>query len=275
MSARSCPECGVANDDTRVFCSDCGTRLPAVGSPTQSAASSGEKPAAPAASLSAPALSAPPLPQVKKKPIRTLSKSSGGSPWGGLFSNILLTAVLAAILAAVIQMARTPDHIPPPVPANSSAAKETFETLKEMAASNRPGQWTLNTSAANQYLATTIAMKPDDGGGLKAQFQRTFVVPAPNRVTLGVEQVFLGRPIYLLLTCEPEASADGTTARLVAGSIGRLPIHPLLLPAFKRVFEPVLTGLAPALELLRQANSVTLTPEDAALEWSGSAQKSR
>jgi hypothetical protein len=183
--------------------------------------------------------------------------------------NLFWIAALGALLAALIQMAREPDRIPPAVGADSAASKATFATLSELASSPTAASWTVNGKAINQFLETTIQMKPAAGGALTPSFQRAFISLRAGDFSLGIEQLFLGRHLYFVLDAVPTLTAGHLGAKATGGAIGRLPVHPLLVPLFLRLFEPTLGGLSQPAGFLTQAKSVTLTPDDATLEWPG------
>ena len=265
MSARTCSHCQAANDLTRVFCAECGTRLPAH---VPEEAQREVNPAAPAAvGSSAPPLPVPVRRQAPAKPIKQAPPSLAGL----LAKMVLSTAVLAAILAAVIQIAREPDGIPPVAEPDVAGAEETLASLKKMGASERPISWTLNQQSLNQYLASTIRMAPEaiPSYGLGAEFQRAFVLLVPGRLNLGIEQKFLTRSIYFLLEFEPQKSAAGWEAKVTGGALGRLPVPAALLPAFRRLFDPTLSALSPPLDAVRQAEGVTIQAGDIKLQWAG------
>jgi len=272
---RACQHCGGENDATRVFCSNCGTRLPEA-VPSAPADSAG-KPSARAAS----GLAAPPLPGVPyRRPARRPQPSSrplqAERETGGLqVSSLFWLVVVSATLACLIQMVREPDAIPAPVGIDSSAARETFSTLMDLRASPKPISWTVNSKAINQFLESTIQMKPNDAGAsaMSARFQRAFVQLKKGSFALCVDQKFFGTHLYFLLDLEPEITASGLGAKPAGGAVGRMPVHPALMPVFLRLFEPVITGLSQPLELLKKVNSVTITPGDATLQWPGTVKK--
>ena len=278
---RSCQHCGVDNDDTRVFCGNCGTRLPEVDATAPSA------PSAPAGVSGNPAagtgagLAAPPLPGVPyKRPNRKSRETSRPEPaergvTGFLVSSLLWLVVISATLACVIQMVREPDNIPAVVGVDTSAAHETFSTLKVLVASPRPLSWTVNSKAINQYLESTVEMKLGDAGlpALSARFQRAFVKLNKGSFSLYIDQKFLGSHLYFVLALEPETTKSGLGVRTAGGGIGRMPVHPALMPVFLRLFQPTIAGLSQPLELLKKAKSVTITPDDATLQWPGTGNK--
>ena len=267
---RNCDHCGTGNDDTRVFCANCGTRLPEV----NPAGSAGQAPSGPQPTAPAVGATAPPLPRVpvrkQKNPSRPPSGQTRGAT-GFLISSLFWMAVVSATLACMIQMVRPPDNVPPAVGIDKAATHETFTTLQDLAASPKPISWTVNSKAINQFLETTIEMKPSDAGfsGMSASFQRAFVKLHRGNFCLAIEQKFLGTSLYFALDLEPVSTGSGLDARPTGGAIGRLPVHPALIPVFLRLFQPAITGMSQPLGLLKNAKSVTITPDDATLQWPG------
>ncbi|MEI8310858.1 MAG: hypothetical protein WCH98_08890, partial [Verrucomicrobiota bacterium] len=86
---------------------------------------------------------------------------------------------------------------------------------------------------------------------------------------LCIDQKFLGANLYFLLDLEPEQAGSGMGVRPTGGGIGRMPVHPILMPVFLRLFAPAIAGVSQPLELLKKAKSVTITPDDATLQWPG------
>jgi hypothetical protein len=179
--------------------------------------------------------------------------------------------VISAMLACLVQMARKPDAIPAVVGVDTAAARETLTTLKELGESTKPTSWTVNSQAINQYLESSIDMvqSPDALPGVRARFQRTFIRLRKDSFDLYIDQKFLGVNIYFLVNLKPERSGAGLGLKVTGGGIGRLPIHPALTPTFLRLFEPVISGLSQPLKILKTARAVTITPEDATLQWAG------
>ena len=128
-------------------------------------------------------LAAPPLPGVPyKRPSRKSKQASRPAPaergaTGFLVFSLFWLLVISATLACVIQMVRAPDNIPDVLGIDTSAAHETFSTLKELGLSPKPISWTVNGKAINQFLESTIDMKPVGASmsAMSARFQRAFV----------------------------------------------------------------------------------------------------
>lgn len=263
MSVRVCSQCGTENDVTRVFCANCGMRLP------ESAVAS----AGPATALKPAVGGAPALPKpAGRRGFKPARKPSERGLFSFLFSQLVSTILLAAFLAALIQMVREPDNIPPRSGESGSAAQDVYETLRGLASSTHPGSWTVNQNAINSFLETMIkGASPDSAESVVgAKFQRAFVRLGNGCADLGIEQNFLSRNIYLLLEFQPEPSPSGLGAKMTGGAIGRLPVPDVLLPVFSRFFQSTLSGLGQTLAPVRQARTADITPQGVKLQWDGS-----
>ena len=267
---RACQDCGTDNDDTRIFCGNCGMRLPEAAAPSAPSGAA-DKPAAGAG------LAAPPLPGVPyKRPSRKSKQASRPAPaergaTGFLVFSLFWLLVISATLACVIQMVRAPDNIPDVLGIDTAAAHETFSTLKELVASPKPISWTVNSKAINQFLESTIEMKPVDArmSAMSARFQRAFVKLDKGSFALCIDQKFFDAHLYFVLDLEPQGTGAGLGVKTIGGAIGRMPLHPALMPVFLRLFEPTVAGLYQPLGFLKKAKSATITPEAATIQWPG------
>ena len=260
MKVKACISCGYENDATRVFCTNCGTRL------TDELTNS-KKPA-------------PEVPETRSAPsINTFrqnqsirpNKQNQPSSLGQVLGQLIFTAAMAAIIAALIQMARTPDSIPPPVKPDSAGAQKTFEALQQCGSSPTSQTWTVNAGAINEFVISTIQMVPaTQGSSLQAEFRRAFVRLNDGEADFFIEQRFLTRDLYFRLGIVPESATTGLVARVVGASIGRVPVHPALLPALMPIFKPSLAGLEQATTILQKASEATITPTDVLIKWPGS-----
>ena len=254
---RACQGCGTDNDGTRIFCGNCGARLPGA------AAGAG--------------FAAPPLPGAPyKRPGRNPNRASRPAPAGRgatgfLVSSLFWLVAISATLACVIQMVRAPDNIPDVLGIDRAAAHETFSTLKELVASPKPISWTVNGKAINQFLESTIEMKPVEASMsvMSARFQRAFVKLDKGSFALCIDQKFFDAHLYFVLDLEPQGTGAGLGVKTIGGAIGRMPLHPALMPVFLRLFEPTVAGLYQPLGFLKKAKSATITPEAATIQWPG------
>ena len=248
MKSTKCTQCGHENDLTRVFCQNCGFRLE-----------------------NAPAAAEP----IRKvKPIRVKPTHSGRGPVAiatRLLGWILSTAVLGALLAVIILILRTPDNVPPAKPVNETLAAKLLELLQTFSTSPYVRTCDVSQDQANNYLAATI-LPSTEGGGFKAAFERAFVVLRKGEFDFVAQQRFLGRSVYVRLTVVPLQTEQGTGAKCVAGAIGRLQVHPILLPWLQQTLSPVTAATAAATAVISKASSVILSADSARLSWHASPE---
>lgn len=274
MSNRICQQCGFENDHTRVFCQNCGTRLPVVEESTLPADS------APAAAPSAGKLFIPPSQQAPvsvRRPIRPVRVSEKtaqpvrrkSSVIGRLFS----TAIFGAIIAAGIQMARQPENILPGITPNPANAAEVYNQIRSASTTSLQRNVVLAQIQVNNYLASRLVSAPDDGSAAfyKARFERLFVELGTGQYRMVVEQKLNKWPFYISLIQRPVSSASGLSVVSVGGAIGRLPIHPALMPYFEKLFSPNMLESLDVIRFLRTASSVAITPSHVVFTWTGGA----
>lgn len=267
MSARVCGQCGTENDATRVFCANCGSRLPETTIEPGTAVATNE---IPRAGRSAPELPGARQPVRRSKGKPALSQAAPSASVGRLFSQILSTALLGAALAAIIQIARVPDGVPAVQSANPAATSERMETLQAGASATQPSLWVVNQDAANEAIATIIQMKPDVSGSVvNARFVRAAVSFDAGFFEFFIQQKFLGRDLYLTLRGVVRSSGNGCTVEWVGGSAGRLPVAPALLQVYARLFGQVFLGLEQATGFLSRAGDIRFEPGKATVQWTG------
>jgi len=265
MNVKVCSQCGAENDSTRVYCQNCGTRLP-------EELTKASQPVAEEGAPSQPARSAPALPVARGWKAAKPPKEESSGLLSVLVRQIFFTAVMAAILAALIQMVRTPDAIPPAVPLNAAAAETTFATMRQCATSPSPGSWTVNEAAINEFIISTVQMQSSGSkSSLQAEFRRAFVVLREGSAGYFVEQAMLGGNLFFELQFEPEVVSGHLQAKVIGAAIGRLPVHPSLAPLIMPLFRPSLSGLEQALDMLKNASGATITVNEVVVKWPGSS----
>jgi hypothetical protein len=244
-----CGQCGHENDPTRVFCQNCGERLeraadeePAVSGPTK-------------------------VPSETRFRSRAASTGFVASLFG-FIRRIISTALLAALLAVLIQMARPPDGVPPAQPPNEVQAGQLLHAVQVLSGSNYARTTDISQAQANNYLASSIV--PDPAGGksiFRADFSRAFVVIKSGELEFFVEQRLFGWPIYMYLGAVPENSEGKSSLRVTGGGIGRMALHPRLMPLLEGIMRPVISSTSEAATVLETADEIVLTPAMARLSW--------
>lgn len=283
MNTIECKACGHQNDLTRVFCQNCGVRLekpapadasvaPQAGpapAPTPVAAKS-TPPKAPSASAST---SAKPVKPSKPKIVTKSSKGDGPSLFSILYhltSSILFGAVVAAIIVGL----RAPDNIPEPVAANTYAAQQSLQLIRNAAGNTFPETVKLPQLAANNYLAVNL---PAVGGGknvgyLTFRFQRAFLIYGPQEFQFVSEVQSKLTTLYVGFRLRVDNEVAGTKITVVGGNIGRLKVPEFAVPLLERFLGKVIVALEEPIELFKKSKKIQISSDMAEIDWSGSAQ---
>lgn len=256
MNPLACPSCGFANEENRVFCQNCGTRLEV-----------SAKPGDPPAAESAPSRPTSSPYGRTRPPLQERQKSHAPhSGIVGLLFGFLRTMVLAALVAVAVQIFRPPDAVPAPGQVSEPLASRLAADLHAARENNYPRTVELPIADANNFLAARIT---GGTGALGARLARCYVAPEGALTRFGVEQHVANYPVYLELAIEPAQSGGVTTAKVVRGSVGRLPIPAPLLPFFSKSFAPVLESLRGPRGWLEAATSITTSPDGWVIQWPG------
>ncbi len=257
-SALVCDHCGFHNDLTRVFCHNCGSRL--TSPPVEVADKDAPAPAAgatvPGRVQAPPAIGASRVAGSSGPPPGTPARSALGK----FVRGVIGTAIFAAIIAAMIQMARKPENIPPAESVNLGMADGVASAIES--ASKTGSGLVFNQAQINNFLVARVqAVEDGTQGAFQPKFVRAFVRLGNGDYRLYIEETVLGWPVYLCLAQVPAGSAQGLTKQDVGGWIGRLPIHPMLLPVVQRLVNPVGASALQAAPDFTKAISVSVTPQ--------------
>lgn len=250
MKNIKCGQCGHENDRTRVFCQNCGERL--------------ERPAG-----EDPAISGPTAVPSETRFRGRAARRGFVAGLLGFIRRILSTAIIAALFAVVIQMAREPNNVPPVQPANDLQAGQLMHAVQVLSGSNYARTMDISQDQANNYLASSIVPDPANTGIsiFRADFSRAFVVIKSGEMDFLVEQRLYGRPIYMYLTAVPESSGGKSSLKVTGGGVGRMPLHPRLLPLLQGIMRPVTSSTSEAAAILETADEIVFTPSMARLNW--------
>jgi len=262
-----CEACGTENDDTRVFCLNCGQRLVA---PVSGVMPRG------AASTSSAGASAPPLPvtpQKRKAPVNKLrQRSSGGR---GLFTRLLPLVLLAGIGFAVYLILQPPVEIPDSV-AIDRESTEHMVAFFQKAAASPDGVWSADQRAINQFLAANVRLaSPAIPFGLHSDFVRCFVTLHEGGLDFVMQQKINDYPLYFALQVEPMDGGSSVGVRIAGARLGRLPVPDFLARLLLPLWEPCFDSLQNSLALLRTGRSVSITPKKVVMRWPGKGDSAR
>jgi hypothetical protein len=253
----TCPSCGHANEPTRVFCHNCGVRLPREEKVIAQVSETNR-----AATATANALRQGKLP----KPSRTID-------WSGLLGSAIAStvklAILGAVLAAVLLALRPPKDLPTLLPPNPDLVVRGDAQLERFTEPGSTGILSANPEQINTYLQTKIALRSEIRLlGWSGENPYLFIRLGDGHFTLGNQFTLLGHPIVLQTDFRLSTEPDGQqTLRVVGGSIGSLPLPAWIFSSGLRWFEPVREALQSQLTVLASAKSASVTPEGARLSW--------
>ncbi|MCX7869750.1 MAG: hypothetical protein N2322_07335 [Terrimicrobiaceae bacterium] len=245
-----CQACSHENDDTRVFCQNCGIRLEVEGAKVPAAEPERR------------------IHISRKAPVRR--QINWFRPAWLLLRELLWTVALGAILACLIQAMRPPDGVPPAVQPRPALASLLAADAQSAIASAYPRTLEVSEQAANNFLASRVQGVESSPLVLKAKLARTFASFGQGRAVFGVEQRLGGHPVYLRLVIRPVREGGRMRAVAESGSMGRLRVPSFLLPAFEKSFRPVFEALEDPISWLSQAEAISISPGVAVVSWRGS-----
>jgi len=254
MSDLKCQACGTGNDDTRVFCQECGARLERV---------EGQVGSAPVATA-VPQIARPKGFSPQSTPIRGPRRSIFTLLAVAIRDLIVLGAV-AALLAAVILAFRVPADMPKwPAPDPSSALKLRTQ-LDQLSKSGQGAQIIISQDQINSLLASSL--KPGGEAGAPISFQGAGVICGEGTFDFIIGEGVYSQRLVMRLRFMPVVRASGLNVRATSGWVGHLPIHPLLLVVLEKILSPAYAAMEPDIALVRDAGVANIQPGRVILSW--------
>ncbi len=262
---KTCESCGTENDDTRVFCMNCASRLPAP--------SPGSLPGVPK-NPAAVGASAPPV-SLSRPVGQTRKPGKIRQARRGVFETLLalLPWLLLACLGAALYLAiQPPADIPPEASPDPAEAGRMADFLQK--ASTTPGgAFQAEQSSINRFLATAVRLQPlPNSFGLEAEYTRCYARLEKDRMEFTLQIALRGHPVYFTLALAP-GQKNGRLVPGVAGAgIGRLPLPAALLMP---VWRPCFDSLQNVIVLLRTAESASVEEGRIVIRWPGGSASPR
>src|SRR5690348_11808257 len=197
-----CAECRHENEAERVFCHNCGERL------------------------DRSAVAAHTNVEDPREAHRRLQKMlQGPSRTRRNFFAACKLVLAAAATAGVLQMI-----LPPDFPAVVKVSLPVQLDLELEKASSHPAVLELSQQDVNAYLASRLASKKKALNKPLLDFDRAAVIFKDGFCVFGWERSIFGYPIYSQAAYRVDLSGGKIVATNNGGWIGRLPIHPVLMP---------------------------------------------
>jgi len=238
----TCKQCNFANEPERVYCHNCGAKLDRSLLPKE------------------PAKSGKEIQEQTRKRVRKLV-----NPARGFFTNwhrTLLNTLCAALsIAALIQIARPPAGVPPvPTKDDLLGAPELIEQIEDLQMSPTPQASRITEKTINIYLASAIKTRGDTSQDY-FKFDRTFVNLGKDVIKITAQESAFGYPVYAAASYKLAIAGGKLVATNAGGSLGRLPIHPMIMEYCGFAFQQLWQALGREKALLDKMQSVTVQPD--------------
>lgn len=252
-----CPSCGHQNEPSRVFCHNCGVRLPREEAVVEQVEETNR----------AATSTANTLRRGKIQPARRQID------WQELLASAIAStvklAILAAIVAALILVFRVPAGLPGAFPHDLNFVERGDTQLDRMTDSASTGTINATSDQLNTYLQTKISTSSEiPVFRLKSSNSCLFIKLENQEFTLGNQFEVLGFPLVLQTRFVLESPSSGNASlRIEGGSLGSLPLPSWVFQKALRWFDPVGEVLAPQLGTLARAKDIKITPEGAKVTW--------
>jgi hypothetical protein len=222
-----CPECRRENEAERIYCHDCGARL----------------------DRTALAKVAPKGEDVKETQRRLrLMLDPGRAKMRLLFFKVSKVILGALATAAVVQMILPPDV--PAKPKTGDFPPQINLDLENAAMNHSATPLQYTEAQVNAYLGSALRNKQAQLNKL-LNFERAIVNFDENTCRVTAERSLFGFSVFTATSSKVTLQNGTLAATNNGGSIGRLPIHPLIM----KYADPVFADLWGALDRERKAVS--------------------
>jgi hypothetical protein len=232
-----CPECRRENEPERIYCHDCGARLDRTA--LAKAAPKGED-----ASETRRRLMSMLDPQRAKMRLMFFKVSK------------LILGALAT--AAIIQMILPPDM--PPRAKTSEFPPQINLDLENAAMNHGAAPLQYSEAQVNAYLGNALKSKQAALSKL-LQFERAIVKFDENVCRITAERSLFGFSVFTTTSAKVTLQNGTLTASNNGGSIGRLPIHPLIMQYGDLLFGDLWTALDRERKAVTKMNAIEFRPQ--------------
>lgn len=237
MTKLVCPECRRENEPERIYCHDCGARLDRSGLAKEKSTEED--------------------PQATQRRLRNMLDGRRAIMRQRFFrgSKFILGSL---VLAAVIQMLRTPD-LPEREKAPLLPAQIHLD-LENAAGNPAAGPLRYTDEQVNDYLAYALRSKQATLSKY-LNFERAVVGFDQGYFWITAERSLFGHPVSTTASYEVALQDGEFTAKNRGGSIGRLPVHPLLMKHADFVFGDLRAALERERKSIAKLGAVEFGPK--------------
>ncbi len=185
----------------------------------------------------------------------------------GNFFSLIRIIFYAALIAAIVQIVRAPDPFPDFPPMSPEVSQSMRDRLTDTSNGSSGKRIEYPWSLINGYIAERVPPTvADEANRVRVEFIRAVLEPGTDSVHLRMERRVNDHPLFIDLEMRPVSRGNGgTSVRVVGGTLGRLPLPAFLASLLQTTAKPVTERLFYELEILAEAQVITLTPESAAV----------
>lgn len=233
-----CTQCNYENESERIYCHNCGVKLDRSVLPEEVVTKSSKR--------------------QSSRRVRKLMRPGSGAV-RKLFRSLLFLVIWSVIAASLIQMARTPDGVPPEKQGLADAPQLRL-VLEDVTASPIPRRLGLSAEVINGYLHNTIKSAASTVSA-EMKFVRCFVNLEPGVCHVTTEQSVFGWPIFTGSAYALEIRDGKLRATNAGGNMGRLPVHPKIMAYADIAFQKVWDALKQERRLLTKMQSIEVNQD--------------
>lgn len=219
----TCSDCNYVNEGERVYCHNCGKKLDRSLLPVDETVTE--------------------TPEKARKRVLKMTNPSVGIV-RGLIRPLLNSLAWAAVIAAMIQSTRPPDNVPPlPKKGEITDVPPIAMALEQASASPTATRVGIPEPTINAYLQRNIGTKQKEGESTMVRFVRAFVTTGDGVLRITSEQSLFDFSLYASTIYKLAIESNKLQATNMGGSVGRLPVHPLIMTYADAVFGKLWTAL--------------------------------
>lgn len=233
----ACAECGHENEPERIYCHSCGTRLDR--------------------SAVVPIKSRQEGLKETQRRVRRIFDPTRVKVRFWFFRTAKLI-LGACATAAVIQMVSAPD-VPPPTKPLMLPSQLGFD-LENAVNYHRPPQLQYSQEQINAYLAHALKLKQSSLDKPLLDFRRVVVGFGEGDMKVTAERAFFGFSLYSGASYKVQLQDGKVVASNNGGSIGRIPVHPVLMRVLDVMFADVWSALERERKLVSKMGAIEIHP---------------
>ncbi|MFN2540682.1 MAG: zinc ribbon domain-containing protein [Chthoniobacterales bacterium] len=237
-----CAECGHENEPERIYCHSCGMRLDRSAVVSKKSVQEGLK-------------------ETQRRVRRIFDPTRVKIRlWFFRTAKLVLGACATA---ALIQMFSPPD-VPAPVKPLLLPSQLNFD-LENAVNYHRPAQLHYSEDQVNAYLGYALKIKQNSLDKPLLDFRRVVVGFGEGAVNVTAERAFFGFSIYSGSSYQVKLQGGKLVASNNGGSIGRIPVHPVLMQVMDVIFVDVWSALERERKLVSKMNTIEFHPKSVVL----------